>query len=122
MQKMSYLLEKGIIFFFFFFIMLVFYSFSCAQFCCYRLVSSIFLFCLTRATSSFWKTSLNDLFINKLFRCLQAPLLIFRRNILFVKTSGIAVYFEIVMFFSFTSVFLSTFSFAFIFYFINYGL
>ena len=75
------------------------------------LISSFkFLLRLKAVTASFWKISLNALFICKMFQCLWKTLLIYSRDWLYVNTTGIFVSLEVVLSLSFKSSFLPIFS------------
>ena len=79
----------------FFIILLYFFTLLCSILL--LLISSFkFLLRLKAVTGKFWKISLNDLFIDKVFQCLRATLLIFGRDRLYVNTSGIFVSFKAV--------------------------
>ena len=57
-----------------------------------------FSFRLKAVTGSFWKISLNALFIYKMFQHLRTTLLISGRDELYINNSGIFVSFEVVLF------------------------
>ena len=85
-------------------------------------ISSLkFLLRLKTVTGSFWKISLNALFIDKMFQCLWTTLPIFGRDRLYFNTSGMFVCFEVVLSLSFKSSFLPIFSTTFICLFISCG-
>ena len=112
-KKSYYLLKIGSIPFIHY--VVIFFYFVCAWCCYYWSVPSNFR-CLKAVTSWFWKISLNALFIDKMFQCLWTSLVISSRDWLYVNTSRIFVFFEVMLPFSLITSFLSIFSTAFIFY------